>query len=92
MINDESAKYLKENSSKPGRFYIIPKTHKQGHPGSSFVFSNSNPSEHISQFFDHHLHSLVNKLPSYIKDTTYLLSKLNNLAQLPMVFYLQPLM
>ena len=54
---------------------------KQGHPGRSFVFSNSNLSEHISYFFDHHLHSLVTKLPSYIKDTTHFLSKLNNLGQ-----------
>ena len=45
MSNDESAKYLKENSSKPRRFYINPKIHKQGH---SFVLSNSNPSEPIS--------------------------------------------
>ena len=32
MIDDETAKYLKENSPKPGRFYTIPKIHKQGHP------------------------------------------------------------
>ena len=37
MIDDESAKYLKENSPKPGRFYTIPKIHKQGNPGRPIV-------------------------------------------------------
>ena len=83
MIDDESAKYLKENSPKPGRFYTIPKIHKQGNPGRPIVSSNSDPTERISQFVDHHLQPLVTKLPSYIKDTTHFLNKLNNIGQLP---------
>ena len=67
MIDDESAKYLKENSPKPGRFYTIPKIHKQGHPGRPIVSSNSHPTERISQLVDHHLQPLVTKLPSYIR-------------------------
>ena len=83
MIDDETAKYLKENSSKPGRFYTIPKIYKQGHPGRPMVSNNSHPIERISQFFDHHLQPLVTKLPSYIKDTTHFLNKLNSIGQLP---------
>ena len=83
MIDDETAKYLKENSAKPGRFYTIPKIHKQGHPGRSIVSSDSHPTERISQFVGHHLQPLVTKLPSYIKDTTHFLNKLNNIDQLP---------
>ena len=83
MIDDETAKYLKENSPKPGRFYTIPKIHKQGHPGRPTVSSNSHPTERISQFVDHHLQPLVTKLPSYIKDTTHFLNKLNSIGQLP---------
>ena len=82
MIDDESAKYLKENCPKLGRFYTIPKIHKQGHPGRPIVSSNSHPTERISQFVDHHLQPLVTKLPSCIKDTTHFLSKLNNIGQL----------
>ena len=74
MIDDETAKYLKENSPKPG--------HKQGHPGRPIVSSNSHPTEPISQFVDHHLQPLVTKLPSYIKDTTHFLNKLNSIGQL----------
>ena len=77
VIDDESAKYLKENSPKPGRFYTIPKMHKQGNPGRPIVSSNSHPTERISQFVDHHLQPLVTKLPSYIKDTTHFRSGLN---------------
>ena len=83
MIDDETAKYLKENSPKPGRFYTIPKIHKQGHPGRPIVSSNSHPTERISQFVDFHLQPLVTKLPSYIKDTTHFLNKLNSIGQLP---------
>ena len=71
------------NSPKPGRFYTIPKIHKQGHPGRPIVSSNSHPTERISQFVDHHLQPLVTKLPSYIKDTTHFLKKLNSIGQLP---------
>ena len=83
IIDDETAKYLKENSPKPGRFYTIPKLHKQGHPGRPIVSSNSHPTERISQFVDFHLQPLVTKLPSYIKDTTHFLNKLNSIGQLP---------
>ena len=85
MIDDESAKYLKENSLRPGRFYTIPKMHKQGHPGRPIVSSNGHPTERISQFVDHHLQPLVIKLPSYIKHTTHFLNKLNNIGQLPLL-------
>ena len=82
MIDGETAKYLKENSPKPGLFYTIPKIHKQDHPGRPMVSSNSHPTERISQLNDHHLQPLVTKLPSYIKDTTHFLKKLNNIGQL----------
>ena len=80
VIDDKTAKYFKENSPKPGHFYTIPKIHKQGHPGHLIVSSNSYPTERISQFVDHHLQPLVTKLPSYIKDTTQFLNKLNNIG------------
>ena len=82
MFDDESAKYLKENSPKPGRFYAIPNIHKQDHPGRPIVSSISHPMERISQFVDHHLQPLVTKLLSYIKDTTHFLNKVNNIGQL----------
>ena len=64
----------KENSPKPGRFYTIPKIHKQGYPGRPIVSSNGHPTKRISQFVDHHLQPLVTKLPSYLKYTTHFLN------------------
>ena len=83
MIDDESAKYFKENFPKPGCFYTIPKIHKQGYPGRPTVSSNGHPMERISQFVDHQLQPLVTQVPSYIKDTIHFLNKLNNIGQLP---------
>ena len=79
IIDEETAKYLKENSPKPGRFFTIPKLHKQDHPGRPIVSSNSHPTERISQLVDFHLQPLVTKLPSYIKD---FLNKLNSIGEL----------
>ena len=41
------------------------------------------PTEGISQFVDYHLNPLVKKIPSYIKDTSDFLLKLERLTDLP---------
>ena len=56
LIDYETFKYLSSNSDpKSGRFYILPKIHKQGNPGRPIVSSNSHPTERISEFVDYHL-------------------------------------
>ena len=78
--------YLLPRLSRPARFYILPKIHKnkQNPPGRPIVFANSHPTENISQFVDSHLNPLVPKLPSYVKDTTHFLKKLDDLKELPL--------
>ena len=49
MIDEETAKYLEENTPKPGRFYTIPKIHKEGNPGRPIVSSNGHPRQPHSQ-------------------------------------------
>ena len=45
LIDYETFKYLSSNSDpKSGRFYILPKIHKQGNPGRPIVSSNSHPT------------------------------------------------
>ena len=84
LIDYETFKYLSSNSDpKTGRFYILPKIHKQGNPGRPIISSNSHPTERISEFVDYHLKPLVQNLPSYIKDTTHFLLQLEKLAPLP---------
>ena len=56
----------------------------RSNPGRPIVSSNGHPTERISQFVDFHIKLLVaNPPPSYIKDTTHFLNKLNNIGQLP---------
>ena len=82
-IDDETKSYLKPHLPNPGRFYILPKIHKTGNQGRPIVSSNSHPTEHISEFVDFHSKPLVNKLPSYVKDTNHFLNILLTLPDLP---------
>lgn len=83
IIDDKTKRFLIQTDPKPGRFYILPKIHKQGNPGRPIVSSNGHPTERISQFVDYHLKPLVHKTASFIKDTTHFLNKLDQLGQLP---------
>ena len=84
LIDENTFKYLTCNPNpQPGRFYILPKIHKQGNPGRPIISSNGHSTEHISEFVDFHLQPLVKTLPSHIKDTTHFLLKLQELGSLP---------
>ena len=84
-IDEETCNYSLPCRSHPARFYILPKIHKDkdNPPGRPIVSATSQPTEQISQFVDAHLNPLVAKLPSYIKDTTHFLRKLDDLKELP---------
>ena len=84
-IDEETYNYLLPSCLHPARLYILPKIHKNkdNPPGRPIVSATSHPTEHISQFVDVHLNPLVPKLPSYIKDTTHFLRKLDDLKELP---------
>ena len=43
------------------------------------VSSCEGPTENISQFIDHWLQPIMKALPSFLKDTTQLINKLNKL-------------
>ena len=84
LIDEKTYKYLTSNPNpRVGRFYILPKIHKQGNPGRPIISSNGHPTERISEFADYHLKPLVQTLPSYIKDTSHFLLQLQNLGPLP---------
>ena len=74
-----------KDSSKLGRFYLLPKIHKgldnvKGRP----VISNCGTlTEHISEYLDHHLNPLVSQGTSYIKDTNHFLARLSKLDKIP---------
>ena len=44
-IDEKTLKYLIPDSSKPGRFYLLPKIHKANNPGRPIVSANGHPTE-----------------------------------------------
>lgn len=69
-------KYFTPHNPQTARFYHLPKIHTTNIPGRLIVSSCGTPTEHISEYVDHHLCPLVTKIPSYLKDTTDFLQKL----------------
>jgi hypothetical protein len=56
-----SAKYLNVPNSTPGKFYLLPKVHKDliNPPGRPIVAGNNHPTERISQYVDEHIYQKV---------------------------------
>jgi hypothetical protein len=83
---DETVKhFLTDSTSKTSRFYLLPKIHKGilPPPGRPVVASNGSPMQKISIFVDHFLNPTVQKIKSYVKDTTHFLKLLNDVGPLP---------
>ena len=83
FIDFDTLQYLKPEDPKAGRFYLLPKIHKENNPGRPIVSANGHPTEKISEFVDFHLRPLVETLPSHIKDTTDYLKKMETMNPLP---------
>ena len=82
-ISDKTLEYLLVNGgARVGRFYLLPKLHKRGCPGSQVISGCNTPTEKISAFVDHHLKPLVAAVPSYVKDTNDFLKKLRDISTL----------
>jgi hypothetical protein len=47
-IDDKTMEYLTPEDPKPGRFYLLPKIHKENNPGRPIVSANGHPTEKIS--------------------------------------------
>ena len=80
-LDEKMAEQLKPHNPKTPRLYLLPKVHKPGNPGRPVVSSIGCHTEKISKYVDHHLQPLNQALPSYIKDTTDFLNKLEALPE-----------
>ena len=83
VIDKETFDYLRPQNTRTTSFYILPKIRKDGVLGRPIVSSCGFHTEKISQFVDYHLHPLVTKIPSYIKDTIDFLLKLKSVGKVP---------
>lgn len=55
-IDDKTLDYLSVNSNpRAGRFYLLPKIHKRGCPGSPVISGCGTCTEQVSEFVDHHI-------------------------------------
>ena len=75
-ISTEIANWICEVKANPGVAYGNVKTHKANNPLRLITSCCGTAIEHISAFTEHYLKPLAQSLPSFIKDTTHLLNKI----------------
>ena len=80
-LDEKTAEQLKPRNPRTLRMYLLPKIHKPGNPGRPVVSSIGCHTERISKYVDYHLQPINQSLPSYIKDSTDFLNKLNSLPE-----------
>jgi hypothetical protein len=86
-ISDKLFIGLEVNNPRTARLYLLPKIHKgkpRGEvPGRPIVSCIGCPTEKISSFVDEHIKPFVKNVPSYIRDTTDFIIKLESITDLP---------
>ena len=78
-IDDELKKYLVPKFAKPGRLKGNPKLHKKKRPLRTIVNGIGTPTKKMAEVAEYQLNEYVEQSPSYIKDTTDFLTKLNEI-------------
>jgi hypothetical protein len=75
--------YLLPKDARPGRVQGNPKIHKNNHPLRVIINGHGQhtTTENIAEFIENELSENIKQLPSYIKDTTDFLNKLQSIEQ-----------
>lgn len=78
IVTAPEAAFLKHDFYKRPYFYHLPKVHKDPThpPGRPIVAAMESVTSYFSIYIDHFLQSIVQNLPSYIKDSIHLLNML----------------
>ena len=74
-MSDSTINLLGKNP-RASTFYLLPKIHKENVPGRPIVSNISCPTYQISKYLSGILQPVAQKCPSYVKDTTHLLQKI----------------
>ena len=80
LITEIIAKGLQPETPK---FYTRPRIHKTGKPGRPVVSSVNCHTDTISKYVDFHLQPIIKNIPSYVRDTTNFLQKLDKVKNIP---------
>ena len=84
LIDKKTYKYLSPDQDvRAGRFYLLPKIHKDGVPGRPICSSTQHPTERVSQFVDIHINKYVLETKSYLRDTQDFIHKILSVGPLP---------
>ena len=78
-IDDELKKYLAPKLTKPGRPKGNPELHKERKPLRTIVNGIGTPTEKMAEVAEWQLNEYVEQTPSFIKDTTDFLRKLDEI-------------
>ncbi|CAI7935254.1 Hypothetical predicted protein [Podarcis lilfordi] len=68
---------------RPGTFYLLPKIHKPGNPGRPIISGIGTITVGVSGYMDSVLKPYAISAPSYVRDTTDFLRKIQSLNNLP---------
>ncbi|MGH0138568.1 UNVERIFIED_CONTAM: hypothetical protein FKN15_072990 [Acipenser sinensis] len=79
IISKELKKYMQPHNARTGLARGNPKMHKENHPMRMIVSTIDNPTHIIAEIAEKQLRSHVEKLPSYVKDTTQFLKRLESI-------------
>ena len=79
LITENIAKGLQDTP----KLYTRSKIHKTGNPGRPVVSSVNCHTYTISKYVDFHLQPIVKNIPSYVRDTTDFLQKLDKVKNIP---------
>jgi len=87
-IDKKRHDFLLQKTPKAGKFYLLPKIHKNilPPPGRPIVSQIGSPTEKISGYLDFFIQPFLQKIPSYLKDTghfLHIIEETNKLGKLP---------
>ena len=77
LLSNLTASKLTVDEVRTPQFSIFPKFHKTNIPGRPVVSSVEFHTSKISKFVDHYLQPHAKSLPSYIKDTSGFINRIN---------------
>ena len=77
LLSNSTASKLIVDEVRTPQFHIFPKVHKTNIPGRPAVSSVECHTSKISKFVDHYLQPHAKSLPSYVKDTSDFINRIN---------------
>lgn len=79
-LDEKTVRSLIPLSPVAGRFYLLPKIHKQGNPGRPIISGVNTTTENLSRYVDSLINEIPGTFPSFVKDTNSFLQDILHLT------------